>query len=157
MSDIWIKIKFWTKATLITLLAIYGALFIYNNTGVSREVTFWWWIQKEPKTSVFVLAFLSFLTGDAAFHFANAPAAIGTAAIGDAVNGFFASINACSHEIDNAWAPPSHAICQGNVCYTRLDGSTLTLAFVNIFIMRQGKICDYRIYVDASELYVTLR
>ena len=63
MSDIWIKIKFWTKATLITLLAIYGALFIYNNTGVSREVTFWWWIQKEPKTSVFVLAFLSFLTG----------------------------------------------------------------------------------------------
>lgn len=101
--------------------------------------------------------FLSFLTGDAAFHFANAPAAIGTAAIGDAVNGFFASINACSHEIDNAWAPAGHAICQGNVCYTRLDGSTLTLAFVNIFIMRQGKICDYRIYVDASELYVTLR
>lgn len=97
--------------------------------------------------------FLSFLTDDAVFHFANAPAAIGKAAVGDMVNRFFARIMACRHDIENAWAPPGHAIGQGNVTYTRVDGSTLALAFANVFSMRHGKIADYRIYIDASALY----
>ncbi len=101
--------------------------------------------------------FLSFLTDDAVFHFANAPAAIGKVAVGDVVSRFFASIMACRHDIENAWAPPGHAIGQGNVTYTRLDGSTLALAFANVFIVRQRKIADYRIYIDASALYAPSR
>lgn len=63
MGDLWIKIKFWIKTTLISVLVVYTGLFIYNNSGVSRQVTFWWWINQEPQTSVFVLAFISFLAG----------------------------------------------------------------------------------------------
>jgi len=63
MSDIWIRIKFWIKTTLISVLAVYTCLFIYNNTGVSRQVTFWWWFHQEPQTSVFLLALISFIAG----------------------------------------------------------------------------------------------
>jgi len=97
--------------------------------------------------------FLSFLTEDAAFRFANAPAAAGREAVGAMVSGFFASIKACRHEIRNAWAPPGHAVCQGLVTYTRHDGGLLTLPFVNVFVMRQGRIADYQIYIDATPLY----
>jgi len=63
MSDLWIKIKFWLKTTLVSVVAIYTILFIYNNSGVSRQVTFWWWFKQEPQTSVFILAVISFLAG----------------------------------------------------------------------------------------------
>ena len=63
MNELWIQIKFWTKTTLISVLAIYIALFIYNNTGESRMVNFWWWFGQEPKASAFVLALLSFAAG----------------------------------------------------------------------------------------------
>lgn len=63
MSDLWLKIKFWIKTTLISVLAVYTGLFIYNNSGETRQINFWWWFGQEPKTSVFVLALVSFLAG----------------------------------------------------------------------------------------------
>ncbi|MCC7327681.1 MAG: nuclear transport factor 2 family protein [Burkholderiales bacterium] len=97
--------------------------------------------------------FLPFLTEDAAFRFANHPPATGRAEVGAAVSAFLGSIREVRHEIDHAWAPAGHAICQGTVTYTRVDGSTLTVPFANVFAMRDGRIRDYRIYVDASALY----
>lgn len=97
--------------------------------------------------------FLTYLADDASFRFANYPAAIGREAVGAAVSGFFTSIKGLRHELQRAWAPPGHAICEGIVTYTRHDGSTLTAPFVNVFTMRNGLVADYRIYVDASALY----
>lgn len=97
--------------------------------------------------------FLSFFTDDAAFRFSNSPAAVGNADIGAAVGAFFDSIGGLHHEIGHAWAPAGHAVCDGVVTYTRKDGSTLTVPFANVFVLRDGRICDYRIYVDASALY----
>lgn len=97
--------------------------------------------------------FLRFLTEDASFRFANAPAAVGHAAIDAMVSGFFGSIKACRHEILQAWVPPGHAIGRGLVTYTRHDGSTLTLPFVNVFALRAGRIAEYQIYIDATPLY----
>jgi hypothetical protein len=98
-------------------------------------------------------SFLRFLTEDASFRFANAPPAVGQPAIGAMVSGFFGSIKGCRHEIIQAWAPPGHAIARGLVTYTRHDGGTLTLPFVNVFAMREGLIADYQIYIDATPLY----
>ena len=98
--------------------------------------------------------FLTFLSDDAAFRYANAPASVGKAAIGAAVDAFFAMIRASKHDILNAWAHPDHVIVQGNVTYTRHDGRALTLPFANILGTRGGLIHDYRIYIDATPLFV---
>jgi uncharacterized integral membrane protein len=63
MNDFWIKTKFWAKTTLISVLVVYVAIFIYHNTGDDRQVKFWWWFKKEQPTSAFVLALLSFIAG----------------------------------------------------------------------------------------------
>lgn len=97
--------------------------------------------------------FLTFLADDAAFQFANAPAAVGKPAISAAVDGFFGMIRASRHDIARTWAQPEHVICQGSVTYTRLDGGTITLPFANILGMRNGLIDDYRIYIDATPLF----
>ena len=63
MSDLWIQIKFWLKTTLISVVVVYAGLFIYNNTGKTRLVNFWWWFGQEPQTYVFTLALYSFIAG----------------------------------------------------------------------------------------------
>jgi hypothetical protein len=63
MNELWIQIKFWIKTTLISVAVIYAGLFIYNNSGVDRTVTFWWWFGQQPNTSVFRLALFSFIAG----------------------------------------------------------------------------------------------
>jgi hypothetical protein len=97
--------------------------------------------------------FLSFLTENAQFRFGNNPPAIGHAAIGAAVDGFFASIRSSRHDILNNWAPPGHLVSQGMVTYIRHDGGTLTLPFVNVFNMGGNLVQDYLIYIDATPLY----
>jgi SnoaL-like domain len=97
--------------------------------------------------------FLSFLSDDACFRFANLPAAIGQDAIREAIDGFFASIAACRHDVSNVWAPDGNVICEGHVTYTRLNGSVLSVPFVNVFGMVGPLIREYSIYVDASALF----
>ena len=63
MNELWIQIKFWLKTTLISMAAVYAGLFIYNNSGATRVVTFWWWFGHQPETSVFFLAFIAFVAG----------------------------------------------------------------------------------------------
>lgn len=97
--------------------------------------------------------FLAFLSDDAEFRFANAPPAVGKAAIGGAVDNFFGAIRASRHDIARTWSHPDHFICQGTVTYTRHDGSQVTLPFANILGTRNGLINDYRIYIDATPLF----
>lgn len=62
MSDLWIKIKFWIKTTLISVLVIYVALFIFKN--VSEKVKFWYFpLQDSIQTSVLYLSASAFVAG----------------------------------------------------------------------------------------------
>jgi hypothetical protein len=97
--------------------------------------------------------FVSFLTDDAGFRFGNAPAVVGKEAIKKAVAGFFSSIKSISHKNLNLWVNQDTIVYQGEVTYTRHDGSQLTLPFVNIFGMKGDKIKDYLIYIDINPLY----
>ncbi len=98
---------------------------------------------------------LTFLSDDASFRFGNAPPTRGIVAISELLDGFFASIQALRHEIINTWAVADHVLCQGKVTYTRHDGSTLSVPFFNVFVMRGERVTEYLIYVDASQLYVS--
>jgi len=97
--------------------------------------------------------FLTFLSSDVRFQFGNWPASVGRDAVGEAVDGFFASISALSHDLLNVWVLEDHIIARGEVTYTRKDGSQLTLPFTNVFGIAEDKINDYQIYMDINPLY----
>jgi ketosteroid isomerase-like protein len=113
----------------------------------------WWKSLFEAIDSKNTSAFLGFLTPDAEFRFANAPAAQGHAAIGQSVDGFFAAIGSSAHTANRTWQDGETAVCEGQVTYTRLDGSTLTVPFANVFYLREGLIARYLIYVDLGALF----
>jgi len=96
--------------------------------------------------------FAEHLTADAQFRFGNAPTMVGTQAIVAAASGFFASITACRHHLIRTWSGSNSAGCEGEVTYTRHNGSHVTVPFANVFELRGTLICAYRIYIDNSPL-----
>ena len=97
--------------------------------------------------------FVAALTADAEFRFGNAPAVRGREAIRAAVAGFFSAIAACRHRLLASWDSPGTTVCEGEVTYTRHDGSTVTLPFANVFELRGDRIASYRIYIDNAPLF----
>ncbi len=98
-------------------------------------------------------AFADRLTADARFHFGNAPPVEGRESITRFVAGFFDAIQSSAHARHRHWTLPGTEIVTGEVSYVRLDGSTLTVPYCNVFTMRDGLIEDYRVYVDNSQLF----
>jgi ketosteroid isomerase-like protein len=98
--------------------------------------------------------FVDFLTPDAQFRFGNAPMIQGAREIGVAVTAFFGSIRSSQHRLVKSWCAGESAGCEGEVTYTRHDGSVVTFPFANVFQLRGEKISSYRIYVDISTLSV---
>lgn len=96
---------------------------------------------------------VEFLAPDACFRFGNAPSVEGKSAIREAVSTFFASISGLRHDLAEIWYHPDSVICRGEVTYTRLDGSTLAVPFVNVLKLDGTLIRDYLVYADTSELY----
>ena len=97
--------------------------------------------------------FAAFLTDDAQFRFGNAPAVHGKSAVREAVAGFFGTIKGISHKNIGLWVHPETVVYEGEVTYTRHDGSMLTVPFINKFGMVGDKIKDYFIYIDITPLY----
>jgi ketosteroid isomerase-like protein len=98
-------------------------------------------------------AFVDLLTADAQFQFGNVPVITGRDAIRAAAVGFFAAIGSSRHGVLKIWNEARTAVCEGEVTYTRHDGSVLRVPFANVFEMRGDKIAAYRIYVDNSSLF----
>ena len=98
-------------------------------------------------------AFVGYLTDDAVFRFGSAPPVKGRDAIAAAVDGFFGTIAASSHEILKTIGDDSTLGCEGEVTYTRLDGEKVTLPFTNVFEYDGREIAQYKIYIDVGPLY----
>ena len=97
--------------------------------------------------------FAEFLTADAQFCFGNAPAVVGRESIRAAAAGFFAAIAHSRHRLLRTWNDSATAACEGEVSYTRHDGSVISVPFANVFDLRGDKIAVYRIYIDNSSLF----
>jgi ketosteroid isomerase-like protein len=97
--------------------------------------------------------FVAFLAPDAQFRFGNAPIVVGHDAIQAVVAGFFAAIKSTRHRLLRTWNGSATTVCEGEVTYTRHDGSTLSVPFANALELRGDKIAAYRIYVDNSALF----
>jgi ketosteroid isomerase-like protein len=98
-------------------------------------------------------AFVDLLTPDAQFRFGNAPMVVGHGAIHAAAAGFFAAIACSRHRLLHIWNGAATAVCEGEVTYTRHDGSVISVPFANVFELRGKKIASYRIYIDNSSLF----
>lgn len=96
--------------------------------------------------------FVSFLTEDACFRFANASVICNRENIRNAVVLFFSGIKSSHHRILNVWEQDDVVICEGEVNYIRQNGSELSFPFTDIFQMKGNLISDYRIYMDISPL-----
>lgn len=100
-----------------------------------------------------VAGFVEHLTPDGRFRFGSAPAVTGQAAIAEAVGGFFDTISGLEHRLSMSAEFDSTVVCEGEVAYTRHDGSRIVLPFVDVFEMDGNKIADYKIYMDVAPLY----
>jgi ketosteroid isomerase-like protein len=97
--------------------------------------------------------FVELLTADARFRFGSAAPMVGSDAIRAAVAGFFSAIRSSCHRLQGTWAGDATAVCEGEVTYTRHDGSMVSFPFVNVFELRGELIAAYRIYIDLSSLF----
>lgn len=61
MSNFWLKVRVWSKVTLLALVIVYALLFVANNTG--QTIRLWLFFGNIPETSPLVLALLSFVAG----------------------------------------------------------------------------------------------
>jgi len=98
-------------------------------------------------------SFLSFIREDATFRFGSSPAVTGHAEIRAAVESFFSSFAALKHDLQRLIADGDTVVCEGEVTYSRHDGSTITLPFVNVFEVDDGLISLYRVYIDTGPLF----
>ena len=97
--------------------------------------------------------FVSFLTPDGLFKFANQEPVIGHDAVRQTVADVLSSIKAIHHDVLDVWEKEGAIACHGIVTYTRHDSSQLRVPFANVFKMQGNLIKEYLIYVDASQLH----
>ena len=98
-------------------------------------------------------AFVAYLSDDAVFRFGSAPAVQGRAAIQQAVDQFFGTIAGSKHTIAKSLCEGPTRVVEGEVTYTRLDDSQVTLPFTDVFKYDGKLIAEYKIYMDVNPLY----
>jgi len=97
--------------------------------------------------------FLAFIAADATFRFGSSSAVSGHAGIRTAVESFFESFRALRHDLKRLIVDGDAVACEGEVTYTRHDGSKITLPFANIFGISGGLISTYHVYIDMAPLF----
>jgi len=97
--------------------------------------------------------FLGFLTAEASFRFGSAAPAQGRSEVRAAVDGFFSTIAGCKHVLNRIVAEDGVTICEGEVTYTRHNGTEITLPFANVLEFDGELISAYKVYADAGPLY----
>ena len=98
-------------------------------------------------------AFVARLTPDVVFRFGNAEPLTGRAAVKEAVQGFWTTIEGLTHHIQNVWEVDDTVIVQIDVEYRRKDGKTVTVPNVDILVYDGDLVRDWRIYIDLAPVF----
>lgn len=61
MGNVWLKVRIWIKVALLALVLLYVLFFVYKNA--KEPVKLWYWYNRQPQTTVLMLALCSFLAG----------------------------------------------------------------------------------------------
>ncbi|MBT8442721.1 MAG: nuclear transport factor 2 family protein [Gammaproteobacteria bacterium] len=94
-----------------------------------------------------------YLHDDVLFRFGSFPPGHGRETFDETWRAISTDIASLSHELLDVWDMGESAVCRGNVTYELKDGRSVTVPFVNVFYLRDGKIAEYLIYVDASAVF----
>jgi ketosteroid isomerase-like protein len=98
--------------------------------------------------------FADLFSDDGTATFANAEPMAGRAAIRAGIGGFFGSIAGLRHRIVRTWQVRADTVAETVVTYRRLDGREVSVPAVSIWhTTPDGRIDDYRIFVDLAPLY----
>jgi ketosteroid isomerase-like protein len=91
---------------------------------------------------------------DVRFQFGNAEVTTGISAFEAASRAFFQSIAAIRHELLDLWEVEGGTVIAAmTVHYERLDGEKLSLPCCNLFSTRDGRVHDYRVYMDINPVF----
>jgi ketosteroid isomerase-like protein len=93
------------------------------------------------------------MSDDVRLRLGNAEPVEGKSAFVEAVNGFFASVAGCRHDVINVWSDGDTLIAELDVHYMRLDGGEVSVPCCNVFRLRDGAVADYRTYIDVAPVY----
>lgn len=99
--------------------------------------------------------FATHLTDDCVFIFGNAEPVVGKAAIAAYVDGFFSMLAGLRHDLLDVWQVADVIINRIQVTYTRRDGHRMSFPCAVIWRMRDGRIADYRIFIDNTPLFAS--
>ena len=97
--------------------------------------------------------FLSHLTPDVRFRFANMDPALGHAAVKEGVEGFWTTIAGLTHHILKVHELGDTVIVQIDVEYRRLDGKSVTVPNCDVLIFDGDKVRDWQIYIDLAPVF----
>ncbi len=100
-----------------------------------------------------VAGLFPYLHEDVAFRFGSFPPGRGREAFDRAWRQISPHVDSISHELLDTWESSESAVCRGNVTYRTTDERSITVPFANVFYLRDGKIAEYLIYVDASAVF----
>jgi ketosteroid isomerase-like protein len=99
-------------------------------------------------------AFGEYLADDVVFRFGSGEPLVGKPAVEAAGSSMLDQMAASRHEVLNLWeVEEGVVVAEMNVEYERLDGRKLTLPCCNVFRVRDGRVYDYRSYMDINPLF----
>jgi SnoaL-like domain len=97
--------------------------------------------------------FVSHLTDNVVFRFANGDPVEGRSAVRDAVAGFFSSIGGLTHHILQTWDVDETSIAKIDVEYVRADGKHVTVPNADILVFDGDLVSNWQIYIDLAPVF----
>jgi ketosteroid isomerase-like protein len=97
-------------------------------------------------------AFSSHLTDDAVFRYGAQEPVKGREAVRDYVAGFFGTVRTLEHQVIDTWQGEGSFVCRGDVTYTKLDGTQVSVPFTNVYKLEGNLVREYLVYIDPTPL-----